>query len=324
MNAVKSLLSGILLLISLSIFSQGSVYYKSKIADLGDIKLQYMDFGGEGPALIWMQDFHNYFDGRYRDTTYYPIFKELAKDFRVLAPIRRGYGESTDTGWGYDVATQSTDLLRLMDALGIEKAVMYGRSAASQDMTWIAEHHPERVSGLIYDGNPIVLAGCYERAVLEFVENWSVLAPDFEKKKQKLVMLSRLYWRPHFLNDPEYRIDIPALRFIDPKYNWPNPNLGLIETGLLNKWIPESTPDRKEEIAYLEELVKDTLRLKELHQTVKRCDKSAAIENGMRRAFGNNLQTVHVSEMDIYEDSLQDYLKWRIEYMRSFIKKIRD
>jgi pimeloyl-ACP methyl ester carboxylesterase len=113
-----------ILLFSTSLLGQGiELPYKSKIADLGDIKLQYMDFGGHGPTLIWIQDFHNYFEGVYQDSSYSTFFKDLSKEFRVIAPIRRGYGQSTDTRWGYDVATQAKDLLHFMDALAIKRAV---------------------------------------------------------------------------------------------------------------------------------------------------------------------------------------------------------
>lgn len=323
MNIKEGFLFGLIFLIIYSIQGQTNDFYQSKIADLGDIKLQYMDFGGEGPTLIWIQDFHNYFEGIYRDTTYFQVFKELAEDFHVIAPIRRGYGESTDTEWGYDVTSQSNDLLHLMDVLGIEKAILFGRIPASQDMTWIAEHHPERVMGLIYDGNPILIAGCYNRNVIEFVENWSILAPDFEKEKQKTIVLSRLSWRPHFLNDAKFRIDIPALRFIDPNLNWSNPNLGVLESGFLVHYIKEEIPGRKEEVAYLRALLQDSIRLKQLHQTLIECDYSEAMEKGLLRAFGNNLQTIYAEEVDFAEVGLLAYLKWKAQHIRIFADSLK-
>ena len=298
--------------------------YKSKIADLGDIKLQYMDFGGNGSTLIWIQDFHNYFDEVYQDTSYSTFFKDLSKEFRVLAPIRRGYGQSTDTRWGYDVATQAGDLLRFMDALAIKKAIFYGRVPAAQDMTWIAEHHPERIAGLIYDGNPVLLADCYDKEVLEFVENWSILAPDFEKEKQKRIVLSRLSWRPDFLTNDKLRINIPVLRFINNKYNWPNPNIGVLESGYLEQWISENIPGREEEITYLRALLNDSVRTKRLYQELVECDISSAVERGMIRTFGNNLSTVKSTDKNFNQESLTEYLKWKLQYIFSFKQKIND
>jgi pimeloyl-ACP methyl ester carboxylesterase len=324
MNVKKYFFLGLIFLAHFPILAQQKDLYQSKIADLGDINLQYMDFGGTGPTLIWIQDFHNYFEGRYRDTTYFHFFKELARDFHVLAPIRRGYGKSTDTKWGYDVATQANDLLRFMDVMGIEKAVLFGRIPATQDMTWIAEHHPEKVLGLIYDGNPILISGSYDPIVIEFVENWSILGLDFEKEKQKAIILSRLSWEPHFLYDSTFRINIPALRFIDNKYNWPNPNLGVLESGFLEQWIVENTPGREEELSYLRSLLQDTLRLKQLHQTLLRSDKSKTIDVGMQRVFGNNLQTIEAKEIDVFEIGVSAYLQWKLQHMRSFIQGLKN
>jgi hypothetical protein len=125
---------------SISTYAQESHEYESKIADLGEIQMEYMDFGGEGPVLIWVQDFHNYFEGPYKDPRYYPFFKELSEEYRLLAPLRCGYGKSSDRKWGYDVATQSMDLIHIMDELKIDKAILYGRPPGNQDMTWIAEY----------------------------------------------------------------------------------------------------------------------------------------------------------------------------------------
>lgn len=315
---------GITLLVHLTSVGQNNNFYESKIADLGEIQIQYMDFGGDGPTLIWIQDFHNYFEEPYQDPRFYPVFKELAEDFRVVAPIRRGYGKSTNTNWGYDVATQSNDLLRFMDAIGIEKAILYGRTAATQDMTWIAEHHPERVLGLIYDGNPILLAGCYEKNVLEFVENWSILAPDFEREKQQKIMLSRLPWRPHFLTNPNYKVNIPTIRFINTTYNWPNPNLQVLESGFLKQLIKNEIPGREKEIKYLRELLNDSIRLKKLHQDLIKCDQTEEIEKGMQRVFGKNLQTINSTEKDFVSEDPIEYLKWKLPYIRSFIESLKD
>jgi pimeloyl-ACP methyl ester carboxylesterase len=324
MNVKERLLFGILFLIQFYVQGQTNDLYQSNVADLGDIKLQYMNFGGEGPTLIWIQDFHNYFDGIYRDTTYYLPLKELAADYHVIAPIRRGYGKSTDTAWGYDVATQSNDLIRLMDLLGIEKAVFFGRVPATQDMTWIAEHYPERVLALIYDGNPILLAGCYDRNVIEFVENWSIIAPEFERHKQKAIVLSRLSWRPHFLNDSAYRIDIPTLRFIDSNYNWPDPNRGVLESGFLEEWIRDEIPGREEEVSYLRTLLQDSVRLKQLHERLIQCDPSEAIEQAMQRTFGDNLKTIYPVEVNLAEDGLLAYFRWKIQHIRAFRAMIEE
>lgn len=125
--------------------------------------------------------------------------------------MKRGYGESDDPGWGYDVATQSEDLLGLMDALGIHRAVLVGRVPATQDLTWIAEHHPERVAGLVYLGNPVVFQSSSHLEARLFGENYTRGSCDLEERGVALGN-ARGPWRPHFLDDETARIDVPALR----------------------------------------------------------------------------------------------------------------
>lgn len=100
--------------------------YESKFVETREIRLQYMNFGGEGLPVIFLQDFHDYFQSSYTDLNYQKFLAGFSENNRVLAPIRWGYGKSDDTGYGYDVATQSEDLLGFMDALGIERAVLVG------------------------------------------------------------------------------------------------------------------------------------------------------------------------------------------------------
>jgi hypothetical protein len=69
--------------------------YESRFAEANGIRLQYMDFGGSGPPLIFVQDIHNYFEDEepyYRDlwTRFYARFTD---DHRVIATVKRGYGE---------------------------------------------------------------------------------------------------------------------------------------------------------------------------------------------------------------------------------------
>ena len=100
--------------------------YESKFVETREIRLQYMNFGGEGLPVIFLQDFHNYFQPSFTEINYEKFLAQFSDHYRVLAPIRWGYGKSDDTGYGYDVATQSEDLLGFMDALGIERAVLVG------------------------------------------------------------------------------------------------------------------------------------------------------------------------------------------------------
>ena len=132
-----------------------------RFADVGDLRLEYFEFGDAGTPIVLIQDHHDYFHEVFGPEEadelreWVGFLEELGQNHRVITPVRRGWGESDDPGYGYDVPTQAEDVLALMDWLGLVDAIFVGRTAATQEMTWIAEHHPDRVRALAYWGTPI-------------------------------------------------------------------------------------------------------------------------------------------------------------------------
>jgi pimeloyl-ACP methyl ester carboxylesterase len=106
-------------------------------------RLQYLDWGGTGPALIMI---HGLGDNPY-------VFDDVAPAFtdrhRVIAYALRGSGSSDEKG-PYDVGTATEDLRGLMDALKIAKADLVGYSAGGNEITEMAARHPDRVGRIIF------------------------------------------------------------------------------------------------------------------------------------------------------------------------------
>lgn len=73
-------------------------------------------------------------------------FRELAGNHRVVRYDWRGYGESDDAAGEY---SHHRDLLALLDALDIEKAVLVGCSMGGAYALDVALAAPERVAGLV-------------------------------------------------------------------------------------------------------------------------------------------------------------------------------
>lgn len=289
--------------------------YQSKIMELADgLRLQYHDFGGSGLAVLFVQDFHDYF-GDALDPDWPPFLARFADDFRVLAPVRRGWGASDDTGWGYDVATQSEDLLAFMDALGIERAVLVGRVPADQDMTWIAEHHPERLAGLIYLQSLHVVAGYSNPLIRAFTESYSAGACDMRDPVAQVS--ARTPWRPHFLGDESARIDVPALRFFWPVFDDQNMNLRRLDrVAELAASPSECASDEVND--YFVALATDEAWQAELRQALIEADLSSEVDRTMLRAFGTNLKTVVAPELDGWEATLD----FQYPHMRGFLEEV--
>jgi pimeloyl-ACP methyl ester carboxylesterase len=81
----------------------------------------------------------------------------LARRHRVLAITRRGYGASSKplpvndaNDLTYAPATLVADLLAVLDALQVKRAIVAGHSIAGNELTLFAGGHPQRVRGLVY------------------------------------------------------------------------------------------------------------------------------------------------------------------------------
>jgi pimeloyl-ACP methyl ester carboxylesterase len=116
------------------------------------VHLQYLDFGGNGPAMVFLPGLGS--------TSW--VFNDFAPRFtdrfHVYALTRRGYGSSDLTASGYDLATRVEDLEGFLQGLGIKNAVLVGHSIAGDEMTAFATKYPSQVVALIY------LDAAYDRA----------------------------------------------------------------------------------------------------------------------------------------------------------------
>jgi len=117
--------------------------HKSGFVTANGIRLNYLDWGGSGPALILI---HGIGDNPHIFDDLAPAFTDR---FHVIAYARRGHGLS-EAKEPYDTATLTEDLRGLMDGLGIAKAHLAGWSMGGDEITEMAGTHPERVDRIVY------------------------------------------------------------------------------------------------------------------------------------------------------------------------------
>lgn len=72
--------------------------------------------------------------------------------YRVIAPNQRGYGQSSrpEAMEAYDLDALAKDILGLLDALAIEKAVIVGHDWGSPVVSHVALTYPDRVQGVAW------------------------------------------------------------------------------------------------------------------------------------------------------------------------------
>lgn len=117
--------------------------------DAGVLSVGYAETGpSDGPAVIllhgWPYDIHSYVD----------VAPMLATaGYRVIVPYLRGYGTTrflaNDTVRNGQQAAFAADIIALMDALGIQRAILAGYDWGARTVNILAALWPERCKALV-------------------------------------------------------------------------------------------------------------------------------------------------------------------------------
>src|SRR3954469_19807247 len=117
--------------------------------DAGPLDVGYVDAGPtDGPAVVllhgWPYDIHSYVDVT-------PLL--TAAGCRVIIPHLRGFGTtrflSDETARNGEQAAITLDIVALMDALGLERAVLGGCDWGARTADIVAALWPERCRGVV-------------------------------------------------------------------------------------------------------------------------------------------------------------------------------
>ncbi len=130
------------LLALLLVLAPGRAAADSGVLDVPGGRIAW-ERSGTGPALVLVHD------GLLPMASWDEVFPVLARGFDVVRYDRRGYGASTTTSRDYD---DVDDLIALLDALALPRAVLVGCSAGGGLALDVALAHPDRVSALVLEG----------------------------------------------------------------------------------------------------------------------------------------------------------------------------
>lgn len=118
-----------------------------------NVQVEVLDWGGEGTTLVLLPGLgataHSFDE-------FAPL---LAKHFRVVGITRRGIGYSSHPDHGYGQERLAQDVIQVLDAFGIDRAVFVGHSIGGEELNTLGAHHPERVAALVY------LDAAYDRSL---------------------------------------------------------------------------------------------------------------------------------------------------------------
>ena len=128
---------------------------KSRTVTANGINLHYLDWGTEGhPPLVLLHGLRGHAH------VWDDVAESLCGDYHVYAVDQRGRGD-TDHAPGGDYSTEAfvADLLGFVDAIGLDKFVLFGHSMGGRNSMAFAGAHPGRLERLcIVDIGPRIEA----------------------------------------------------------------------------------------------------------------------------------------------------------------------
>lgn len=323
--------------------NESDVPYESEFIETRDARLHYLDFGGEGLPVVLIHseawDAYTYkdFGGRFSDRN------------RVLAVTRPGYGESE--GRRYDVPSQAETLIDFLDALAIDRAVFAGNASVTSELTYLAEHHPKRVAGVIYfTGLAVPWIEGDEADPTQAFEMFRRASPGSAEVAE--IVRARSLYRPRFLRSDGAVITVPALAFVARSGRMGRERgvgaLALVGSPLMSDVRDEMPPSPVRD--HLERLATDeAFRLQQLEQIqdsvareyflrlaedstfqaeIRRYHEERILpamlagQDRFRRAFGDKLQLVRLDIPQVIGYEYRDSPELLEPHIRGFLEEV--
>ncbi|MSP67802.1 MAG: alpha/beta hydrolase [Alphaproteobacteria bacterium] len=121
--------------------------FKHATIDIPGVRVHYVREGAGTPLIL----LHGWPEFWY---VYRKNIKPLARDFDVIVPDLRGFGESSKPGGRPSIETYVDDFAALVDALGVKRFGVVTHDVGAWVMQWYARRAPERLTGLFFFNCP--------------------------------------------------------------------------------------------------------------------------------------------------------------------------
>ena len=112
-------------------------------------RLAYRVYGDSEPVIVFSAGFGSHLDLMAGDPAYHRFMTSLSAFAKVVVFDKRGAGLSDPVDHPPTFEERSRDWLHVMDAVGAERAWLFGHSESGPSAIVCANTHPERVHGLV-------------------------------------------------------------------------------------------------------------------------------------------------------------------------------
>ena len=123
-------------------FDIDNVTFSHHMASVNGIQLHYV-IGGQGDPIVLLHGFpQSWYEWRH-------IMPALAKNYTVVVPDLRGFGDSSKPVTGYDGKTTAEDIYQLTSQLGFNRIFLVAHDVGAQTAYSYASVHPNNVTKLV-------------------------------------------------------------------------------------------------------------------------------------------------------------------------------
>lgn len=112
-------------------------------ASLGDASIEYLDYGGTGPALVMLHA------TGFLPWLWHPIARELRASYRVIAPFFCDHRTAEPETGGLRWSILADDLVRFCEALALDRPLLAGHSMGATVMTLAAARRVDLARGMV-------------------------------------------------------------------------------------------------------------------------------------------------------------------------------
>ena len=143
----------------------------SHFTDIDGVRVHYQECGTGAPLVL----VHGFMAST---SDWKDVLPLVSNRFHVVALDLKGFGFTAKPSGDYTLATQAGLVVRLLDHLKIDKAVLCGQSMGGNVVLHVAAQHPERVSALILvDSAGLKILQGKSRGAVPGFARWPVIGP---------------------------------------------------------------------------------------------------------------------------------------------------
>jgi pimeloyl-ACP methyl ester carboxylesterase len=176
-----------------------------QFARSGGVHVAWRSLGSGSPAILFVPGFVSHLDNRYAVPALMRFEARLARKRRLVTFDKRGMGLSERVGYPPTVENTVADMVAVLDAAGIEQAVLFGVSEGGPATALFAATQPARTRA-------VIMYGAFAKGVRSTDYPWGRPRKLFDAWLEEFIgawgsPASLEYFAPNIADDPEARTE---------------------------------------------------------------------------------------------------------------------